>query len=120
MSGNARSVRTPQRETAAKRDVPETHFPRVSMNPQDANYAYLRGQVELVPLSMAEGKIAAEGALPYPPGVLCVVPGEIWGDSVCVTSKPWKKASTCCRASRQSCKGFISRNTTAAKKCGAT
>ena len=25
---------------------------------------------------------AAEGALPYPPGVLCVVPGEIWGDSV--------------------------------------
>ncbi|MFU0919269.1 ornithine decarboxylase SpeF [Kluyvera sichuanensis] len=60
----------------------KSHFPRVSMNPQDANYAYLRGQVELVPLSMAEGKIAAEGALPYPPGVLCVVPGEIWGDSV--------------------------------------
>ena len=52
------------------------------MNPQDANYAYLRGEVELVPLSQAEGRIAAEGALPYPPGVLCVVPGEIWGDSV--------------------------------------
>lgn len=26
----------------------------------------------------AEGRIAAEGALPYPPGVLCVVPGEVW------------------------------------------
>ena len=60
----------------------KSHFPRVSMNPQDANYAYLRGEVELVPLSQAEGRIAAEGALPYPPGVLCVVPGEIWGDSV--------------------------------------
>jgi len=60
----------------------KSHFPRVSMNPQDANYAYLRGEVELVPLSAAEGRIAAEGALPYPPGVLCVVPGEIWGDSV--------------------------------------
>lgn len=60
----------------------KSHFPRVSMNPQEANFAYIRGEVDLVPLSMAEGKIAAEGALPYPPGVLCVVPGEIWGDSV--------------------------------------
>ncbi|STM80532.1 Ornithine decarboxylase isozyme [Escherichia coli] len=30
----------------------------------------------------AEGRIAAEGALPYPPGVLCVVPGEVWGGAV--------------------------------------
>ncbi|MGU0016506.1 Orn/Lys/Arg family decarboxylase [Escherichia coli] len=30
----------------------------------------------------AEGRIAAEGALPYPPGVLCVVPGKSgWGGS---------------------------------------
>ena len=58
------------------------HFPRVSMNPQEANYAYLRGEVELVRLPDAEGRIAAEGALPYPPGVLCVVPGEIWGGAV--------------------------------------
>lgn len=42
------------------------HFPRVSMNPQEANYAYLRGEVELVRLPDAEGRIAAEGALPYP------------------------------------------------------
>jgi ornithine decarboxylase len=106
VSGNAQPVCPPQRETAAKEMFRKSHFPRVSMNPQDANYAYLRGQVELVPLSMAEGKIAAEGALPYPPGVLCVVPGEIWGDPFCVTSKRWKKASTCCRASRQSCRGL--------------
>jgi hypothetical protein len=60
----------------------KSHFPRVMMNPQEANYAYLRGEVELVSLRDAEGRIAAEGALPYPPGVLCVVPGEVWGGSV--------------------------------------
>lgn len=58
------------------------HFPRVVMNPQEANYAYLRGQVDLVPLPQAEGRVAAEGALPYPPGVLCVVPCEVWGGAV--------------------------------------
>ena len=60
----------------------KAHFPQVKMNPQAANYAYLRGEVELVSLRDAEGRIAAEGALPYPPGVLCVVPGEVWGDAV--------------------------------------
>ena len=38
--------------------------------------------MELVPLEKAAGRIAAEGALPYPPGVLCCVPGEVWGDAV--------------------------------------
>ncbi|ADO47055.1 ornithine decarboxylase [[Enterobacter] lignolyticus] len=57
-------------------------LPQVVMNPQDANIAFIRGDVELVRLSDAEGRIAAEGALPYPPGVLCVVPGEVWGGAV--------------------------------------
>ncbi|HEY2451468.1 MAG TPA: ornithine decarboxylase [Scandinavium sp.] len=57
-------------------------FPAVVMNPQDANIEFIRGNVELVRLSEAEGRIAAEGALPYPPGVLCVVPGEVWGGAV--------------------------------------
>ncbi|EHM49265.1 ornithine decarboxylase [Yokenella regensburgei] len=57
-------------------------LPPVVMNPQDANREFIRGNVELVRLSEAEGRIAAEGALPYPPGVLCVVPGEIWGGAV--------------------------------------
>lgn len=55
------------------------HFPTMAMLPQAAHIAYLRGQAELIPLEQAEGRIAAEGALPYPPGVLCVVPGEVWG-----------------------------------------
>ncbi|HDD9486314.1 TPA: hypothetical protein PBR34_004510 [Escherichia coli] len=57
-------------------------FPSVVMNPQDAHSAYIRGDVELVRIRDAEGRIAAEGALPYPPGVLCVVPGEVWGGAV--------------------------------------
>ncbi|XXN62619.1 ornithine decarboxylase [Enterobacter ludwigii] len=57
-------------------------FPPVKVNPQDAHQAYIRGEVELVPIAKAEGRIAAEGALPYPPGVLCVVPGEVWGGAV--------------------------------------
>ncbi|MGL5601837.1 MAG: ornithine decarboxylase [Silvania sp.] len=57
-------------------------LPAVAMNPQDANQAFIRGNVELVRISEAEGRIAAEGALPYPPGVLCVVPGELWGGAV--------------------------------------
>ncbi|MEA3808926.1 ornithine decarboxylase [Enterobacter hormaechei] len=57
-------------------------LPAVVMNPQDANQEYIRGNVELVRIRDAEGRIAAEGALPYPPGVLCVVPGEVWGGAV--------------------------------------
>ncbi|MEQ4466167.1 ornithine decarboxylase [Enterobacter asburiae] len=57
-------------------------LPEVVLNPQDANRAYIRGEVELVRIRDAAGRIAAEGALPYPPGVLCVVPGEVWGGAV--------------------------------------
>ncbi|CCK08478.1 ornithine decarboxylase [Cronobacter sakazakii] len=57
----------------------KAELPQVVMNPQQANVEYIRGNVELVRLSEAEGRVAAEGALPYPPGVLCVVPGEVWG-----------------------------------------
>ncbi|MCF1426751.1 MAG: ornithine decarboxylase SpeF [Shewanella sp.] len=57
-------------------------FPTKVMEPQDAHQEFIRGNVELVPLSQIDGHIAAEGALPYPPGVLCVVPGEVWGGAV--------------------------------------
>ena len=55
------------------------HLPAVSMDPHRAHDAYIRNQIELVPLSEIEGRIAVEGAPPYPPGVLCIVPGEVWG-----------------------------------------
>ena len=53
-------------------------LPDVVMLPQRANHALVRGDVELLPLADARGRVAAEGALPYPPGILCVVPGERW------------------------------------------
>lgn len=54
------------------------YLPEYVMNPQDAHYSLIRGEGELVPLQKIEGRIALEGALPYPPGILCVVPGERW------------------------------------------
>ncbi|RRV04589.1 ornithine decarboxylase [Pseudomonas sp. v388] len=57
----------------------KAHLPQVAMNPQAAQIEYIRGNYERIPLEEANGRIAAEGALPYPPGVLCVVPGEVWG-----------------------------------------
>ncbi|QYJ86407.1 ornithine decarboxylase SpeF [Shewanella mesophila] len=60
----------------------QQHFPKAVMNPQEANIAFIQGKAELVPLSQIEGRIAVEGALPYPPGVLCMVPGEVWGGAV--------------------------------------
>ena len=60
----------------------EAHFPDVKALPQAAHFEFIRGHVELIPLCEAQGRIAAEGALPYPPGVLCCVPGEVWGGPV--------------------------------------
>ena len=58
------------------------YFPRRVLNAQEANYEFIRDNVELVRLSEAEGRVGVEGALPYPPGVLCLVPGEVWGGAV--------------------------------------
>ena len=54
-------------------------WPKLAQMPSETHDAYIRNRIELVPLSRIEGRIAAEGALPYPPGVLCIVPGEVWG-----------------------------------------
>ncbi|MEQ4925030.1 ornithine decarboxylase [Proteus hauseri] len=60
----------------------KAHFPKRALSPQQANIEFVRGNIELLPLSELKGRIAAEGALPYPPGVLCAVPGEIWDGAV--------------------------------------
>ena len=52
------------------------------MNPYDANVEYLRNNCKLVALENIVGEVALEGALPYPPGVFCVVPGERWTETV--------------------------------------
>ena len=57
-------------------------WPKQAMLPYDAQQAFIRNEVKLVRLSKIAGQIAAEGALPYPPGVLCTIPGEVWGGAV--------------------------------------
>ncbi|WP_066566745.1 ornithine decarboxylase [Snodgrassella sp. CFCC 13594] len=57
-------------------------WPKAEYSPQSVHTAFIRNQVELVPLKDIAGRVAAEGALPYPPGVLCIVPGEVWGGAV--------------------------------------
>ena len=56
----------------------EKSFPDYAISPQDAQWAFIRGEGELVPLTDIVGRTALEGALPYPPGIICVVPGEVW------------------------------------------
>lgn len=48
------------------------------MTPREADLAFMRGQYTSVPLHDAAGHVAVEGALPYPPGIFVVVPGEVW------------------------------------------
>ena len=55
-------------------------LPEYVMNPNEANIELKRNNAKLVPLSDIVGEIALEGALPYPPGVFCVVPGERWNN----------------------------------------
>ncbi len=57
------------------------YLPEYVKTPQEANFDFVRGQGELVPLAEAVGRMALEGALPYPPGVLCVQPGERWSET---------------------------------------
>ena len=69
--------------TLQQRLFSKEYFPEYVMNPQEANFEFQRNKGELVPLDEAEERIALEGALPYPPGVLCVQPGERWSRTAC-------------------------------------
>ena len=72
----SRNVKQLQKDLFRKATLPE-----YALNPHDANIELVRNKVELVPLTDIVGRVAAEGALPYPPGVLCVVPGERWSST---------------------------------------
>lgn len=54
------------------------YFPEYVCSPLKANMQFVKGHGELVAVSDIEGRVALEGALPYPPGVICVQPGERW------------------------------------------
>lgn len=56
----------------------EETFPEVSVSPYEAGVALVRNQAKMVDIDEIEGEVALEGALPYPPGIFCVAPGEKW------------------------------------------
>ena len=64
-----------------KRMFLKDYFPEYRMKPYDANIELLRNNAKLVELDDIVGEIALEGALPYPPGIFCVVPGEKWSET---------------------------------------
>jgi ornithine decarboxylase len=56
----------------------EATFPEQAMLARDANLELIRNNARLVRIADIEGEVALEGALPYPPGIFCVAPGERW------------------------------------------
>lgn len=56
-----------------------THLPEPVLPPRTAWEKLLRNEVDYVPISQAEGRIAATLALVYPPGIGLILPGERYG-----------------------------------------
>lgn len=67
-------------KTCQKQLFRAEHFPERALNPREANFELVRNNAKLVRLEDIVGEIALEGALPYPPGVFCVAPGERWNE----------------------------------------
>ena len=57
-------------------------LPEIAMSAYDAREALVKNDAKLVAVDEILGEIALQGALPYPPGILCVVPGERWTETV--------------------------------------
>ena len=53
-------------------------FQDYEITPAEADKLFMKNEGELVDLDEIEGRVALEGALPYPPGVFIVAPGEKW------------------------------------------
>jgi ornithine decarboxylase len=58
----------------------EASFPETVMSAFEANHELIRNNCRLVRVRDIKGEVALEGALPYPPGIFCVVPGERWSE----------------------------------------
>lgn len=56
-------------------------FPEKFISPQNASWEFIKNNTKYVKLEHILGEVALEGALPYPPGIYCVVPGEKWNEA---------------------------------------
>lgn len=52
------------------------------LTPYAANQAFVRGQFRLAAIADVIGCVAAEGVIPYPPGIMCIAPGECWNTAL--------------------------------------
>lgn len=71
-------------------------LPHVAMNPQDANSAFIRGDVELVRISEAGGRIAAEGHCHTRRAYCARCRGDLGRRGAALFFWRWKRASICC------------------------
>lgn len=55
-------------------------LPEIAMTPQKAHNALIANNVEYLPISKLDGRVAATLVLSYPPGVAVVMPGERYGE----------------------------------------
>ncbi len=60
----------------------ERYFPCIVVTPHAANVQLIRRHVDFIPIAQAKGRIAAEEALSYPPGIVSIAPGEMWDGAV--------------------------------------
>lgn len=54
------------------------HFPPAPLTGKEAEQLFLKGYGKKTSLQKAEGKIALEPVLPYPPGICILGSGEVW------------------------------------------
>ena len=59
----------------------EEYFPEEAMLAREANLELIRNNAKLTRIKDIKGEVALEGALPYPPGIFCVAPGERWSET---------------------------------------
>ena len=85
----------------------KNYFPIYSMSPQEANYELVRGHGELIDLAEAEGRVALEGGVPYPPGVPCIQPGEKWSKTAIAYFMALAEVLIFFRVSLRNCRGYI-------------
>ncbi len=60
----------------------ESHFPQAAITGREANQAFIKGHRKKVPLSEAQGQVALESILPYPPGIVVLAAGETWTEEI--------------------------------------
>lgn len=98
----------------------KSHFPRVMMNPQEANYAYLRGEVELVSCATRKAALPLKAPCLIRLGCCALSRAKSGAAPCCATLPRWKTVSTCYQASRLSCRAYTLKSVRVANRFAVT